>query len=211
MDKPPETSPERTPEPGSSEALAALVSAAREGSQAAFAQLVKHYETRVFNFLLQWVGNRHDAEDLAQETFVQAYAGLPRYDARWSFSTWLYTIARRRAIGHWRATKSWESLPEEAGWESLEADPAANAAETDDRRRIWHLARRLPETQFTVLWLHYAEDFPVEQIARILGTNRIHVRVTLFRARRALARHLTESVPDAGKQTATPFQPSQTP
>lgn len=200
-----------TSAPGLAGDVPALVRAAREGSEAAFVQLVRHYESRMFNFLLQWVGNAHDAEDLAQETFVQAYAGLARYDARWSFSTWLYTIARRRAIHHWRTAKKWEALPDEPDWEATEADPAVGAAERDERSQLWSLARRLPETQFTVLWLHYAEDFTVEEIARILGTNRIHVRVNLFRARRALARQLTKSAPETVREAGPPLQPSRTP
>lgn len=197
--------------PGPAGDVPALVRAAREGSEAAFARLVQHFEGRMFSFLLRWVGNAHDAEDLAQETFVQAYVGLQRYDPRWSFSTWLYTIARRQAIRHWRTAKKWETLPDEPDWEATEADPANGAAERDEQGRLWSLARRLPETQFTVLWLHYAEDFTVEEIARVLGTNRIHVRVNLFRARRALARQLTQTAPETVRQAGPPLQPSRTP
>src|SRR5438874_1292704 len=65
-----------------------LVEQCQAGSPEAFERLVEHYEKRIFNFLCQMTNNPHDAEDLAQETFLKAYHGIHRFDSAHGFSTW---------------------------------------------------------------------------------------------------------------------------
>ncbi|MEE8146382.1 MAG: sigma-70 family RNA polymerase sigma factor, partial [Longimicrobiales bacterium] len=75
-----------------------LVSRAQTGSLSSFAELVARFEGRLFNFLLRRTRCVADAEDLAQDTFVRAWQRIRRYDPRWRFSTWLFTIAHRLAV-----------------------------------------------------------------------------------------------------------------
>src|SRR5881296_3016997 len=58
-----------------------LVEESKAGSAEAFGLLVEHFEHRIFNFLCQMTGNTHDAEDLAQETFLKAYRSIHRFDS----------------------------------------------------------------------------------------------------------------------------------
>jgi RNA polymerase sigma-70 factor (ECF subfamily) len=182
-----------------------LVSRARRGSLPAFTELVARFEDRLFNFLLRRAATRADAEDLVQETFVRAWQQIGRYDRRWQFSTWLFTIGRRLAADHGRRGAPAASPgrgPADDG------DPGAPIADRELCRHIWALADRvLPETQRTALWLRYAEDLSTREIARVLGKSPVMVRVTLLRARKALRRRLAtgrdrEAVPEETGRTA---------
>jgi RNA polymerase sigma-70 factor, ECF subfamily len=170
-----------------SEALAQRCGA---GDAEAFGSLVERHTDRVFNLLWQWTGNRADAEDLTQETFVRAFAGMGRFDSRRAFRPWLLTIARRAAASHWRKARPTEPLGEHVAEPASLETPASRLTAAEDDASIWALARKLKPRQFQVLWLRYGEGLEVPDIARILGITRIHVKVLLHRARTALAHKL---------------------
>ncbi len=170
--------------------LPELVSRAQGGSVPCFAELVKRFEGRLLNFLRRKTGSTHDAEDLAQEAFVRAWQRFEQYDPRWQFSTWLFTIAHRLAITHRRrhVVATFCDTLELAAVDR--DDPARLLADREQGGQLWETADRiLTETQRTALWLRYAEDLSNTDIAAITGRSRVSVRVTLFRAREALAAH----------------------
>ena len=80
----------------------ACMRAAAEGDTASFESLVDRWQTRLLGFFYRQLGNRVDAEDLTQETFVHLYRALPRYESRNTFNAYLFTLARRRLIDHQR-------------------------------------------------------------------------------------------------------------
>jgi RNA polymerase sigma-70 factor (ECF subfamily) len=173
------------PEPGAR----TLAERAKEGCRDAFEQLVALHENQVFNFLSQFTRNRQDAEDLTQETFIKAYRSLDRYLPAFSFTPWLFTIARRTAISHFRSSVRFEELTgsEETGLEN----PAMLLERKDEGDSIWNLARTLKRKQWEVLWLRYGEGFSTAETARVMNTNQIHVKVLLHRARASLAGKLS--------------------
>ena len=73
------------------------IARAQRGEAAAFAELVRRFQDRVFRFLLRLTRTREDAQDLTQETFMHAYTALPRWQPEAQFSTWLLRIARNLA------------------------------------------------------------------------------------------------------------------
>jgi RNA polymerase sigma-70 factor (ECF subfamily) len=167
-----------------------LAAAARDGNADAYSLLVSRYATRLFNFLRRRARTEADAEDLTQETFVRAWTKLHTYRPGMRFSTWLYTIGTRLAATHARSRR----LPE-VGPPAVEpADPRAAApADGPDPRAValWRAADALlPDDQRTAVWLRYAEDLAIDDIARVLGKSRVNIRVMLFRARRTLAAEL---------------------
>jgi RNA polymerase sigma-70 factor (ECF subfamily) len=166
-----------------------------EGSRAdplrSFEELVTQYEKRIFGFLFHLSRNKHDAEDLTQETFLKAYHNFHRYDSRYPFAPWLFTIAKRTALNHFRDTKPMEELPAESEFQG--ENPAVVLERKDATDSIWSLARKLKPNQFEALWLRYAEGFSVAETARVMGTNQIHVKVLLHRARNQLAKSLTRA------------------
>src|SRR5688572_10713948 len=94
-------------------AEADLISRAAAGDMRAFEGIVCAHSGRVLNFLTQMTRHRQDAEDLTQQTFIKVYHNLHRFDPCRPFTAWLFTIARRTALNHFRDTKTWSELPEQ--------------------------------------------------------------------------------------------------
>jgi RNA polymerase sigma-70 factor, ECF subfamily len=166
----------------------AWIRAAQAGSLEAFDALVEAYGTRILNYLQQLTGNRHDAEDLTQDTFLKAHRCLDSIRNPDAFAGWLFTIARRTALNHFRAARSTEELPAEIPLHGT--DPASLAADRDDKDDLWNVARTLKRDYFEVLWLRYAEGLSIQETAAVLRRTALHVRVRLHRARLQLARRL---------------------
>ena len=168
------------------------------GCRDSFALLVEQFGERILNFLLQLVGNRHDAEDLTQETFLKAYQNIHRFDPAYTFSTWLFTIAKRTAFSHFRAAKVRQTPVEEPDVEWR--DPAVALAEKDETQSLRAVARRLKSSQYEALWLAYGEGFSIAETARVMHTNQLRVRVLLHRGRAQLGKWLKSAEAD---KTAT--------
>lgn len=169
------------------------------GSLAAFEALVHRYERRIYGFVRNSCWNEADAVEITQDTFVKAFQSIHRYESKHEFSTWLFTIARRKAIDfHRRASRALAAVAFEP---PEEANPSEIMVREEQGKEIWDLARRiLSQRQFQALWLQYVEELPVAQIAQALGLTRVHSKVLLFRARQILARHL--EAPEQGHEPA---------
>jgi RNA polymerase sigma-70 factor (ECF subfamily) len=172
-----------------------LACRAQAGCEASFEQLARRFQAPVLQFLRR-LGAGPDAEDLLQETLVRACVNLHRYRPRWRFAAWLFTIARRASINHRRragavaACRELESLP------SRGPDPSHEAAEAEDRQRLWNTAARiLSEEEMTAVWLFYVEDLSAREIAGVLERSWVSVKTMLFRARRRLLAVLQEPEP----------------
>ncbi len=176
--------------------IEALVARAQQGAVSCFAELVRRFEPRLFNFLIRRVGCAADAEDLTQDTFVRAWQRIDQYNPRWCFSTWLFTIGHRLAISHRSRRRPLTNGHGPLTTAAPEADPARSIARSEQAGLLWNLADRvLTDRQRTALWLRVAEDMGTRDIARVLGTSQVVVRVTLFRARERLAQCATWSRP----------------
>jgi len=168
---------------------AELARESQAGSLPAFEELVYRYEARIYGFLLKSCGNQTDARELTQDTFVRAFQAVLQFDVRREFAPWLFTIARRKLVDRIRLRKtvSDEPIPDSPDF----MDPAEALARIEDSENLWAKAqRKLPAIQFQALWLRYAEDMEMTQIAQVLRRTRTHVKVLLFRARAALAKEL---------------------
>ncbi|MBN2430666.1 MAG: sigma-70 family RNA polymerase sigma factor [Acidobacteria bacterium] len=172
----------------------ALALAAQAGNRAAFTQLVERYSSRLYCFLRQKVRNNQDAEDLVQETFMRAFQKIRLYDSRWRFSTWLYTVAARLAVSHYRKHRE---RPVPAPVVETPPDPQDVLHRQEEAAQVWTLARDLNPDYFQLLWLRYQEEMPIKDIAHVVQRTRLQVRVQLHRARGALARKLVDGYPEA--------------
>lgn len=168
------------------ETLEQLAAKAKAGCTVSFERVVKQTKDRLFTYLVQFVGNEHDAEDLAQEAYLKAYRHLHTFDGRARFTTWLYTIAKNCAFTHLRRRRAHQRIEEVE--EVLTAEPSRIAFEDES---IWNVARQLKPKFYETLWLFYAEGFSLKETAAIMKTNAVSVRVNLHRARAALAKKLT--------------------
>lgn len=163
----------------------------QDGCLESFEALVDQFEQRIVNFLNKMVRSRQDAEDLAQDTFVKAYKNIHRFDPKYKFTTWLFTIAKRTAMNHYRSAKSTVELTPEK--EIDERDPSVALEEKDQAEGLWDKAKRLLKpNQYNALWLRYGEGFSIGETAKVMETNELRVRVLLHRARNKMAQHLTK-------------------
>lgn len=152
--------------------------------RAGFAALVEEHQDKLRNFLYRYTRNREDAEDLTQDTFVKAYRNIHRYDSKYSFSTWLYTIARRTAYNHFRDSKPTESLEYDIA-ESGET-PDEEVAVEDERSWVWKAAAKLKADYREALTLKYIDDLSIEEISKVMGKSQTNIKIILFRARNQL-------------------------
>jgi RNA polymerase sigma-70 factor (ECF subfamily) len=163
-----------------------LAERSRAGCQASFEALVAHFEKRIFHYLCQMTRNEHDAQDLTQVTFLKAYQNIHSYQSRGTFAAWLYTIAKRTALNHFRDARVGEELQPDLA--APTDSPSAILEQKDSSSALWKLARSLKPNQYEALWLRYGEGFSISETARIMKTSSLQVRVLLHRARAALAK-----------------------
>ena len=175
-----------------------LAKQAASGSRPAFEELVSRYGLRLFHFLRSRSGSDEDVEDLVQETFLKAYRNIGRYDPMRRFSTWLYTIAFRLSISRLRSQGARPLPLDPEGPEHESPGPREALIRNEEARKagnIWVLARTLQPNEYEVLWLRYAEEMPMKDIATAMKRSQVGVRVLLHRSRLKLGKKLTAPSP----------------
>ncbi|MEM7012822.1 MAG: sigma-70 family RNA polymerase sigma factor [Verrucomicrobiota bacterium] len=166
------------------------------GSLSAFDEIVRRHESAIFRFVRSRVRQSNDAEDIAQQTFVKAYQKINQFKFRYRFAPWLFTIARRLTIEHFR--KNGGAGGTEAPEEFETKLPSDEIEAHESHRELWRQIRDLvPEQTATALWLKYEEQLSVAEIAKVIGRTTAHTKVILHRARKQLAEQLKieQSIP----------------
>lgn len=171
-----------------------LVHRCLAGDDSAFTTLVKKYQKRVHALAWRKVGDFHIAEELAQDTFLKAYEKLRTLKNPSQFAGWLYVITNRLCIAWHRKQKSpMESLEttsgeeiEEMSYRHYEDEAREKAAVENRRERVNALLEKLPESERTVVTLHYLGEMTSKAIGEFLGVSPNTVRSRLQRARNRL-------------------------
>ncbi|MFS0820927.1 RNA polymerase sigma factor SigW [Bacillus sp. HNG] len=172
----------------------------KNGDQNAFAEIVEFYKDKVFQICYRMLGNRHEAEDIAQEAFIRAYVNIHSYDLNKKFSTWLYRIATNLSIDRIRKKKPDYYLDAElAGSDGLTmySQIAADAALPEDELETMELQEliqseimKLPDKYRSVIVLKYIEEFSLKEISEILDLPVGTVKTRIHRGREALRNQL---------------------
>jgi RNA polymerase sigma-70 factor, ECF subfamily len=173
-----------------------LVRRAQGEDKAAFEELIRRHQQRVFAVAGGILRRREDVEDIAQQVFVKAYFSLKRFDQRAAFTTWLYKITVNECWDLLRKKKVrplvYESdLSEEQAKQvassELGANPGPDISERiEAREQVELLLQGLDERDRLMLMLKEVEGFSIEEIAEMLELNANTVKVRLFRARRRI-------------------------
>lgn len=167
------------------------------GQTEAFEALVIRYQKPIFKFLLGLGINSAALEDVAQEAFLSAYIHLKSFDANKSqFSTWLFTIAKNKAINHMRkkTLKSFFGFYNES-IEKLIPETVVDG-ELEEQQRNDHILKAMSELSKdhrTVCVLYFFNELTIEQIAEIERCSLGTVKSRLFRAKQILKEHLKGS------------------
>ena len=176
----------------------------RDGDVRAFEVLVNRHRRPIYNFILRFVRDTAQAEDVLQETFLRLIKGADAYEKQAKFTTWLYTIARNLCVDASRRGKHRNAAsldaPAPGGDEEgsplidFVADPQAGvdrkAVSRELRVRIQRAIESLPEEQREIFLLREVSDLQFNEIAKIVGcpenTVKSRMRYALEKLREAL-------------------------
>ena len=187
------------PDPGANPSDEELMSRLQAGEDAALAPLMLRWEVPVKRFIFRLIGNRADAEDLAQEVFVRVYTKRASYRVGAKFSTWCFSIAANQAKNRlrWWRRRSELSLDAwaEAGGETADESPAGvqaskAAVQAERSVAVQKAVAALPVDLRTALVLFEYEQQSVIEIAEALHCTPKAVENRLYRARQKLSESL---------------------
>lgn len=169
-----------------------LIEAAGKGDEGAFEHLVRTYEKTVYNLCLRMIGDRDEAFDLSQETFIKAWHGIGLFQFDSKFSTWLCRIATNTCIDHLRKEKKkrvvslnlmQEESPSELEIRDDSMDPALLAERAADHAMVQQAFRLLPKDDRVILSLRAIEDMSYQEIGDVLDLKPGTVKSRIARAR----------------------------
>ncbi len=167
-----------------------LIREAADGSVRAFEGLYRRYERRIYALCLRMTGSRDRAEDCVQETFVQAWQKLDKFEGRSGFGTWLHRIAVNKVLSLQRYDSR---RPRLAPVDDTLSDPYGAAPLTADAGAQMDLEQavsRLPDGARNVFVLHAVHGYSHEETAGMLGVAVGTCKAQLHRARRLLGERL---------------------
>jgi RNA polymerase sigma-70 factor (ECF subfamily) len=177
------------------------VQQSREGDLEAFDRLVLKYQDRIYGTALQIVGNREDAYDIAQETFMKAYTKLHTFRQEAAFSTWLIRIAMNLAKSklRWRKLRNFIPFIQETqeGEEELQVPdkgpgPEEILMQREFQDQLRNALERLPEEYREAIILRDIQGLSYDEIAGILGIQPGTVKSRINRGRIQLRKELGE-------------------
>ncbi len=152
-----------------------LVRSYLAGKDAAFEKLFKRYEKPLFSFILKFVRERQSAEDIFQQTWLKVLKGLPKYEEKGKFSSWLFGIANNCCIDHAR-TKKRSRVDDGAsseGMDQLRGDdlnPEGTVVKQEQMAVLKKMVERLPLEQKQVVLLRLYGEIPFKEIASIVNS-----------------------------------------
>lgn len=179
-----------------------LLTQIREGDPAGFEQLVLAHTAKTVNLAYRLVGNREEAEDIAQEAFLRLHRALPSFRGESSISTWLYRTVSRLAIDHLRREQIKRKLfffrhaNDEADPMEMVPDPAASPQDqvvaAESGRRLAQALKLLSPRQRAVFTLRHQEEMTLKEIASVLELEEGTVKAHLHRAVHLLRKELKD-------------------
>jgi RNA polymerase sigma factor (sigma-70 family) len=177
-----------------------LIDRAQAGEQGAYTELVRRFQSQVYAVCLKMARNPDTARDLVQETFMKAFSALGTFDRTYTFSTWLYKIARNACIDHFRRVRL-ETYSLDVPVRTREGEMERefqSPIHTPERylilkergRLIMEAIDGLPEKYREVIHLRHTQEMAYEDIAEQLRVPLGTVKARLFRARELLKKRL---------------------
>jgi RNA polymerase sigma-70 factor, ECF subfamily len=171
-----------------------------KGDQDAFAEIVEIYSNSIYQLGYRMLGNRHEAEDVAQEAFIRAYVNIKSFNQDLKFSTWLFRIATNLCIDRIRKKKPDYYLDAEVSgtdgltmYSQLASDsplPENELESLELQESVQKEILKLPEKYRSVIVLKYIEELSLNEISEILELPLGTVKTRIHRGREALRQQL---------------------
>lgn len=167
-----------------------LIEQTLKGDTKAFGELVERYQAFVYTIVIRIVKVREEAEEVAQDSFIKAFQSLSSYRGESKFSSWLYSIAYRKALDALRKNKknnSLELIEEITEGDCSIIENALTYIEDKERSEvIKKCILELPEKEAAIITLFYFEEQSIKEIAKITELTEDNVKVKLYRSRKKL-------------------------
>lgn len=179
-----------------------LIKQLKEGNESAFKIIVEKWQDMVFNTCMGLVQDANDAEDVAQEVFIQVYESVEQFKGESKFSTWLYRIAVTKSLDHLRKKKrkkrfaflqSLFGVNEEEVIQDPEFHhPGVKLENKEQAAVLFKAISKLPDNQKAAFTLHKLEGLSYQEVAEALSTTVSSVESLMHRARGNLRKILTD-------------------
>ena len=175
-----------------------LVGQCLGGKTEAYGKLVEKYSARIINLAYAMMSDRHEAEDVAQEAFVRAYKGLPRFQRKAKFSSWLYQIALNLCRDRLKSRARQGRTADEEQLAGVDGNPReeapAMAVEGELSQKMRERIQELPVLYRESFVLRHLQGLDYADIAKITEVPADTVRVRAYRAREMLRQTLAKNV-----------------
>jgi RNA polymerase sigma-70 factor (ECF subfamily) len=158
---------------------ARIIRAARR-DPTAFGELYRLYVEQVFRYLYSRIGNVPEAEDVTAQTFLAAFETFERFRQDGHFASWLFTIARNKAMDHFRQQKN-TAVIDEIAEIAVENDPLYSLIQSEQAAALTKLIRALPEADRELLRLRFLAGMSFPEIAHFLQRNEEAVKKSIYR------------------------------
>lgn len=174
------------------------------GNNQAFRILVEEHKDRVYNTCLGFLRNPHDAEDVAQEVFIQVFESIVDFREDAALSTWLYRIAvtkslelirkqkRKKRYGFFQALRNAGDEPNDREDEEFFPHPGIAIENRERSEMLMNAMAKLTEQQRIAFTLHKLEDLSYKDIAKVMETSLPAVESLIHRAKKNLQKELYE-------------------
>jgi RNA polymerase sigma-70 factor (ECF subfamily) len=167
-----------------------LIEQTLKGDTSSFGKLVERYQDFVFTIAFRIMKVREEAEEVAQDSFIKAYESLNSFRGESKFSSWLYSIAYRKALDALRKNKKYkasEIIDDITEGEVSGIEDALHYLEDEERKKaIQDCILKLSEDEATIITLYYFQDQSVREISAITRLSEDNIKVKLFRSRKKL-------------------------
>lgn len=172
------------------------IEAAAAGDKLAAERLIKAHQASLYAYILRLSGRPDVAEDVVQDAFVRVLMNLDRFDPRFRFSTWLFTIAKRLYVNACQKFKPVYDSDVVGVWQSDANDPSLPAIESEfrgsARDAIGRALQQLSEEQRQIILLFHQQEWPITLIAQYMSMPEGTVKSHLHRGRRKMRRFFEE-------------------
>ncbi|MEM8834572.1 MAG: RNA polymerase sigma factor [Planctomycetota bacterium] len=176
----------------------ALIEAAAAGCRDSADRLIRAYQGSLYAYLLRLSGRPDVAEDIVQDAFVRVLANLDRFDPRFRFSTWLFTIAKRLFVNASQKFKPVYDSEIVGGWDGDAQSPSRPAIESEfrgsARDSIGRALLKLSVEQREIILLFHQQEWPIAQIAEYVGMPEGTVKSHLHRGRKRMRRFFEQEL-----------------